>query len=68
MPRKGEVFLLVKTDYLVPSHGHLRISVSLIMNPDVFKFESQDVPFKEASSDQDAYIIKSKSSARYSAA
>ena len=39
LPSKGEVFLLVKTDYPVPSHGHLRIYVSLIMNPDGFKFE-----------------------------
>ena len=54
LPSKGEVFLLVKTDYPVPSHGHLRISVSLIMNPDGFKFESQDVAFEKASSGQDA--------------
>ena len=53
-PSKGEVFLIVKTDYLVLSHGHPRIYVSLIMNPDGFKFEIQDAAFKEASRDQDA--------------
>ena len=52
LPSKGEVFLLVKTDYLVPSHGHPRISVSLIMNPDVFKLESQEVAFEKGSSGQ----------------
>ena len=46
-PSKGEVFILVNMDYLVPSHGHLRISVILIMNPYGFKFESQDVAFEE---------------------
>ena len=63
LPCKGEVFLLVKTDYLVPSHGHPWISFRLIMNPDGFMFESQDVKFKEASSGQDAYIIGSKANA-----
>ena len=54
LPCKSEVFLLVKTDYLVPSHGHPWIYVSLIMNPYGFKFESHDVTFEETSSGQDA--------------
>ena len=54
LPCKGEVFLLVKTDYLVPSHVHPWISVSLIMNLYGFKFEIQDAEFEVASSGQDA--------------
>ena len=54
LPSKGEVFLLVKTDYLVPYNGHPQIYVGLIMNPDEFKFERQYVAYEDASGGQDA--------------